>query len=146
MSHYDTDFYIWTQEQAAALRTKDLTALDLEHLAEEIDSLGKRDRRSVDSYLEGIAKHVLKWTYQPTHRTPGWRHTVRRNQGILEEILLDSPSLGQVSPERLARLYRRARQGASEDTELPLRTLPATCPWTVEDLLAPNLLMEDPHA
>lgn len=140
MSHYDTDFYLWTQAQATALRQKDVATLDLEHLAEEIESLGKRDRRSVDSYLEGIAKHLLKWTYQPTHRTPGWRHTVRRNQGILEEILVDSPSLGQVSPERLTRLYRRARQGASEETGLPLSDLPEECPWTVQNLLNPDIL------
>jgi hypothetical protein len=49
---YDTDFYLWTQMQTAALRAKDVGALDLEYLAEEIESLGKRDRRAVESYLE----------------------------------------------------------------------------------------------
>jgi len=62
---YDTDFYAWTQTQGAAIRAKDVAALDIEHLAEEIESLGKRDRRAIESYLERLLLHLLKWRDDP---------------------------------------------------------------------------------
>src|SRR5918996_6193746 len=71
MSTYDTDFYAWTQQQAAALRAKEFTALDLEHLAEEIESMGKRDRRAGERYLVVRLCHGLKWVYQSERRGGG---------------------------------------------------------------------------
>jgi Domain of unknown function DUF29 len=68
---YDTDFYAWTQAQAEALRTKDVAALDLENLAEEIESLGKRDRRTVHGHLKVLLIHLLKWAAQLGRRCDG---------------------------------------------------------------------------
>ena len=74
---YDTDFYAWTQAQAAALRAKDWPALDLENLAEEIESVGQRDRDSIESQLVRLLLHLLKLTYDPATRPRrGWRVTV----------------------------------------------------------------------
>jgi hypothetical protein len=73
-------FYVWTQAQAQALRAKQWKALDLEHLAEEIESLGKRDRRAVESSLEVVMTHVLKWIHQPQERPRrgrSWRRSIR---------------------------------------------------------------------
>jgi Domain of unknown function DUF29 len=56
MGDYDTDFYRWTQTQAAALRAKDFATLDLENLAEEIESLGRSDRRAIVSHLERLGR------------------------------------------------------------------------------------------
>jgi uncharacterized protein DUF29 len=134
MSQYEDDFYVWTQTQAAALRAKDWAALDLEHLAEEIESLGKRDRRAVESFLEVVALHLLKWVYQPGCRTPSWRASVRNARNRLEKILRDSEALGQHAQAELAAIYRRARRAAAEETGLPLATFPETCPWTLAQL------------
>jgi hypothetical protein len=142
-STYDADFYTWTQTQAEALRTKNLAALDLEHLAEEIESFGKRDRRAVESFLAVIVLHLLKWVYQPVRRTPSWRSSVRNARNRLALIVEDSPTLGQVSPERLAVIYRRARQGAADETGLPLATFPEGCPWPVAQVLAEDFWPED---
>jgi hypothetical protein len=57
---YDTDFYAWTQQQAAALRAKDWTALDLDHLAEEVDDLGRAVQHAIESQLERLLLHLLK--------------------------------------------------------------------------------------
>src|SRR5919204_4576060 len=116
MSQYADDFYAWTQAQAAALRAKDLAALDLENLAEEIESLGKRDRRAVESLLEVVTMHLLKWVYQPVRRTPSWRTSVRHARNRLEKILRDSETLGRYAQEELAAMYRRARRAAAEET------------------------------
>lgn len=65
MSDYARDFYRWTQAQAGALRAKGVAALDLENLAEEIESLGRSDRYAIESQLEGLLVHLLKWWYDP---------------------------------------------------------------------------------
>jgi hypothetical protein len=134
MSQYADDFYAWTQTQAAALRAKDWVALDLENLAEEIESLGKRDRRAVESYLEVIAKHLLKWRYQPARRTPSWRHSVRQARTRLSRLLRDHRTLRAQVDQLLADAYPAARRAAAEETGLPLATFPEACPWPAEQL------------
>jgi hypothetical protein len=61
MTAYHTDFYLWTQQQADLLRQGALSALDVENLIEEIESMGKRDRRAIGSYLRNVMMHLLKW-------------------------------------------------------------------------------------
>jgi Domain of unknown function DUF29 len=133
---YDTDFYAWTQAQAQALRAKDVAALDLEHLAEEIESLGKRDRRTLESQLRRLLLHLLKYRYDPAPEPRrGWRVTIREARREIADVLEDSPSL-QHHPERyLARAYRIARENAMDDTGLPLATFPAACSWSIAQVL-----------
>ena len=134
---YDADFYTWTQVQAQALRAKDWQAMDLENLAEEIESLGKRDRRGVESYLEVVAKHLLKWVYQPPDRAQrgrSWRTSISKARRGMERLIEDSPSLRDVPAPRLVSIYRRARRGAADETGLPLATFPDACPWSLEQL------------
>ena len=90
---YDTDFYAWAQQQAEALRAKDWAALDLEHLAEEVEDLRKTERRGVRSQLRLILSHLLKWLYQPEKRTESWRSTIANGRVLVQEDLEDLPSL-----------------------------------------------------
>jgi len=100
---YDTDFFAWTQHQAAALRAKDFAALDLEHLAEEIESLGRSDRRAIASQLERLLLHLLKWAYQPlAHERYGASWRTRHPPGAAS---YRGPDRGK---SQLARLPRRA--------------------------------------
>ena len=93
MSDYDTDFYAWAQQQAQALRAKDWGALDLKHLAEEVEDLRKTERRGVRSQLRLILSHLLKWVYQPEKRTESWRSTIANGRVLVQEDLEDLPSL-----------------------------------------------------
>jgi hypothetical protein len=134
MSKYDEDFYVWTQAQAAALRAGTWGDLDLVNLAEEIESLGKRDRRAVESYLEVVIKHFLKWQAQPQERARrgrSWRTSVHNARRAMERIVEDSPSLQDLPAPRLPVIYRWARADAAQETDLPLASFPADCPWTV---------------
>jgi hypothetical protein len=133
MSDYDTDFYTWTQGQAAALRAKDWTALDLEHLAEEIESVGRSDRDAIESQLVRLLLHGLKLTYDPATRPRrGWRVTVadarervaRKARGSLQ----DYPAA------YLSTAYRYARRKAALATGRPLAELPWACPWTIDQV------------
>src|SRR5918992_2968820 len=107
---YDTDFYAWTRAQAEALRTKDWPALDLDHLAEEIDSLGIADEHAITRQLQRLLLHLLKWRYQPTHRTPSWRRSIRQARDAIADRIDRSPSLSTYPAQRVPLAYRRAQQ------------------------------------
>jgi hypothetical protein len=135
---YETDFYRWTQTQAAALRQKDWAALDIENIAEEIESLGRSDRRAITHQLERLLLHLLKWISQPQERARrggSWRGSVRQARQAIADLIEESPSLHDLPAERLARAYARARVQAMEQTGLPLVTFPEVCPWAVTQVL-----------
>jgi hypothetical protein len=93
---YDHDFFLWTEEQAAALRRakESNLPLDWENLAEEIESLGKSDRRQLTSQIRRILRHLLKLEASPAARPrSGWRSTIIDARSQIEEVLSDSPSL-----------------------------------------------------
>ncbi len=137
MANYDVDFFEWTQAQAAALAAGQASKLDWANLAEEIESLGKRDRRGLRSRLEILVMHLLKWYYQPERRQTGhsWSSTIWEQRGRIEQILADSPSLHRLVPDTIAQDFQRVRQRTSDETGLPLDLFPESCPWTVEEVL-----------
>jgi Domain of unknown function DUF29 len=134
---YDEDFYAWTQEQAALLRAKKWRELDYGNLAEELEALGKRDRRELEHRLEVLVMHLLKWRYQPERRdrSRGWRSTIREQRRRLTRLLRDSPSLRSEVPALLDDGYPHACGKALDETRLPPETFPPTCPWTAAQVL-----------
>ncbi len=135
---YDRDFHAWSVEQAAWLRQSRPHDVDWENVAEEIESLGKRDRRKVASDLNKILEHLIKWRYQPAKRKAGWRSSIREHRDRIARILGDSPSLRTLPSEVLADEYRRARDAALDDTGLPADRIPRHCPFSIEDVLDPS--------
>src|SRR5262245_1130692 len=95
---YERDFYRWTQRQAALLRTQDSGELDWKNIAEEIESLGKRDRRELGSRLRVLMIHLLKWQFQPTKRSESWSSTIGTQREEIRLIIEDSPSLRRQVP------------------------------------------------
>jgi hypothetical protein len=132
---YETDFYAWAQQQAQALRAKDWAALDVDHLAEEVEDLRKTERRGVRSQLRLILSHLLKWRYQPDKRTDSWRSTIANGRVLVQEDLEDIPSLAPELETLAAWAYPRARRDAAQETDLPLATFPEACPWTIAQVL-----------
>lgn len=114
---YDEDFYLWTQQQARRLRSLSAAQsnedLDWGNVAEEIESLGKSDRRAVRSRLHTILEHLYKLRFS-TARDPrfGWTGTVTREREELRLILEDSPSLRRGLHELLPDAARAARRSA----------------------------------
>jgi hypothetical protein len=143
MSDYDTDFYRWTQTQATALRRKDVVALDLDNLAEEIESLGRSDRRAIVSHLERLLLHLLKWREQPQGRGPSWRSTIRHARREIAKLLAESPSLHDYLSRQLAAAYRHAREDVMDETGLSLATFPEACPWAPEQVLHADFWPEE---
>jgi Domain of unknown function DUF29 len=131
---YDEDLYRWTVEQADALRRRAVNDLDYDNLAEEIESVGRSERREIRSRLKVLLIHLLKWRYQPEKRSDSWRASVSEARQRIEDVLTDSPSLRSFPTEALASAYRLAIVDEAV-RRLELLHLPEACPWTIEEVL-----------
>ncbi|HMV38204.1 MAG TPA: DUF29 domain-containing protein [Plasticicumulans sp.] len=136
MSGHDADFYGWTREQAAALRAGRFDTLDREALAEEIESMGNRERRELVNRLAVLLCHLLKWQYQPERRGSSWRSTIREQRRQVALILRDNPSLRPKLPELLADAYEYGAEDALEETGFFKAPWPQQCPFGMEQVLA----------
>jgi Domain of unknown function DUF29 len=135
-AEYERDFYSWLMEQARHIRDARWEAVDRENLAEEIESLGREQFNKLESALRVLMLHILKWDHQPTRRTRSWTLSIKDQRIAFEHVLEDNPGLKSRLGEALARAYRRARILAAEETGLPEDTFPATCPYSIEDIIS----------
>ena len=131
-SAYEKDFYAWANEQAALLRSGKLAEADIEHIAEEIESMGKAEKRELVARLTVLLLHLLKWRYQPNLQGAAWRATIEVQRLDIADLLEDNPSLKSLLPEVLERAYRKAIKEAERETGLPETTFPPACPWSFE--------------
>lgn len=133
---YETDFYLWTQQQADLLRQGQFNRVDLDtaNIAEEIESMGKRDRRAIGGYLQNVLMHLLKWRYQPQRRGTSWRLSIRNGREQILDLLEESPSLKPQMGFVLQKEYPRARENAADETGLPITTFPDECPFIIEQI------------
>lgn len=135
---YETDFYSWTQEQAAALKKAARAKLnmpaplDWENLAEEIESLGRSQESELESRYFRLLAHLLKWRHQPEQRSGSWRGTIIEQRSRLAKLLRQNPSLKPRRGEFFEEAYADARELAAGETGLPIGTFPEQPPWTIE--------------
>jgi hypothetical protein len=130
---YDRDFYAWTQEQSQMLKEHRVEELDWENLAEEIESLGKRERQELRNRMAILIGHLLKWQYQPGNRSTSWKATIQEQRLQMTELLQDNPSLKPYIPEALEFSYKRGVNLAIKETGLEV--FPSQCPYRVEQIL-----------
>ncbi len=135
-SLYDLDFYAWANEQATLLRSGRLTEADIEHVAEEIESMGKCEKRELVSRLTILLLHLLKWQFQPVRRGASWRLSIATTRDAIGDHLGDNPSLRAEIDGSLALAYRRASRDAALETGLERETFPAACPWSFAQMVA----------
>jgi Domain of unknown function DUF29 len=140
---YERDLYVWTQAQAQALREKEWAALDVAHLAEEIESLGNEQAHAVESHLANLLLHLLKWHYQPRRRSRSWRTSLHNARIEIRRRLRRSPSLRPELPTLVEIAYADARKLAMHETGLTLATFPGRCPWSLDQLQDEDFLPEE---
>ena len=143
-SKYDTDFYAWANEQAALIRSGRLDVADLENIAEEIESLGKSERRELVSRLAVLLLHLLKWKYQPVGRSSSWETSTNVQRLAIEDHLSDNPSLKAQMPEVLRRAFRGARLEAAGETKLLAAMFPECCEWSFDQIMNPDFWPNGP--
>ena len=135
---YETDFYTWTLEQARLLKVGDFEHLDLINLVEEIESLGKQERRELENRLGILIGHLLKWDYQREKRSKSWNATIREQRRRVQKIMAQNPSLKPYVPEAILDAYESGKDLVVRETPLDYKDLPETCPYTFEQLLDSN--------
>lgn len=132
---YDNDFYAWSTQQAQLLRAGKLREADIEHIAEEIETMGRTEKRELVSRLAVLLLHLLKWQFQPAKRGASWEASIRVQRNRLADHLDDNPSLRPLLPQALSSAYRDAVLETVAETGLPAATFPQVCPWSAEQAL-----------
>ena len=135
MSLYERDFYAWANEQAALLRSGNLSAADIENIAEEIESMGKSEKRELVNRLAVLLMHLLKWQYQTSLQGHSWRMTVEEQRRQLRRHLRANPSLKSKVSEALEDAYGDAILAAARETGVTRSAFPTTCLWTFEQIM-----------
>ena len=135
MSHYETDFYTWTQEQSALLKAGQFSELDLDNLVEEIESMGRSEKRALESRLTVLLQYLLKWQYQPVRRGRSWQLTIKIQRIEFLKVLRDNPGLKTGLEQLLTDAYVSAVIKASQETGLDENVFPEHCPWGVADII-----------
>jgi ribosomal protein L29 len=137
-TRYEQDVVAWASEQAELLRSGNLTALDVEHIAEEIADVGKSEQRELASRMSVLLAHLLKWQFQPSHQSKSWKFTIRTQRKEIAYVLNEAPSLrGKFSDDAwLDIVWSKARSIAGNETGLDLDVFPEALPWSVDDVLS----------
>ncbi len=137
---YDRDFYEWTMRNAELLHGGQVSEADLEHIAEELEDMGTRERRALLSRLAVLTAHLLKWQAQRERRSRSWEATIRLQRRELAALLEQMPSLRRFVDEGFDEVYRNAVDIAVAETALPEEDFPGACPFTLEQLLDEHFL------
>lgn len=138
---YHRDFYAWLQEQAALLKAGRLHELDVDHLLEEIESMGASERRELLSRLQVLMLHLLKYQYQPDRRSKGWLLTITHQRTAVERLLEQSPSLRRLlTAEIIQSIYEKAIREAIIETDLDRYVFPVDCSYSLEQLFDEDYL------
>jgi hypothetical protein len=137
-SLYDQDFLAWTEQQAGLLRAGRLDQLDLDNLAEELDTMGRSEWGELENRLEVLLMHMLKWDYQPARRSRGWKSTMREQRNALRRLIRRSPGLKRNQEATIADVYQDAVGRAIDETGLSAETFPDELPYGVAEVLEPE--------
>lgn len=132
---YNKNFYGWTNAQVKLLRNGEYTKLDIDNLIEEIESLGRSEKRALKSYLANLMMHLLKIKYQPEKHTKSWDLSVKNSKFEAKNQLEENPGLKSLLTKILKEAYFTARINAALETGLDEETFPKECPWDIKELL-----------
>lgn len=132
---YETDFYGWALEQTRLLQSRQFDKVDVEHLIEEVESMGKAERNELRNRLTVLLMHLLKWQYEPNRRGSSWVNTIREQRRAIPRHIKDNPSLKSSLDALLQEAYSNAVEDAADETGLPIQTFPEICPWDYESFM-----------
>lgn len=139
---YEADVVAWANEQASLIRAGHFDQLDLTHIAEEIEDVGKSEQRELASRMAVLLAHILKWKFQPQKRSVSWTLTIKEQRRLLIRRIQKTPSLGPmlVDPEWIDEIWVDAKALAEKETGLDIGTYPEVCPWAMAQVLAEDWL------
>jgi Domain of unknown function DUF29 len=132
---YHKDIYLWSQENAKLLKEKRFDEIDLTHLIEEIEDMGRSEQRGIYNHQVNLIMHLLKWDYQNNIKSKSWRVSIVNARLAIAKLIKDNPSLKSLPADDLDDAYAYARELAASETGIHLKQFPAKCPYTIEEIL-----------
>ena len=135
MNSYENDFYSWTQEQAELLKHGRFSDLDIANLIEEVESMGRSEKRELESRLTMLLLHLLKWKYQEVRRGRSWQLSIDEQRIQFEETLSENPGLKPQLDEIVKKAYKLAVIKAARETKISKSIFPESCPWTLAQFI-----------
>lgn len=144
--HDNTDVAAWACRQAALLRARQWSGLDIEQLAQEIEDVARSEHRELAGRFQVLLCHLLKWQCQPDRRGHSWCRTIRDQRAAIARKLARMPSLGPVLRDEawFADVWADAVRLAAEQTRL--EQFYENSPWSIHQILDPDFLPEFPSA
>jgi len=133
---YDQDLYAWAHDNAELLRQGRFAEADIEHIAEEIETMGRSERRALESRLEVLLAHLLKWRHQPVRRGKSRQYTIEEQRRKVLRLLRDNPSLRPKLAEILKDAYLDAILYAARETGLDKDSFPTSCPFSEQQIFS----------
>jgi len=136
LTTYEQDVVKWSEEQAALLRQRDFSHLDIEHIAEEVEDVGKSEQRELMSHMVVLLAHLLKWEYQPERRGAIWEKTIKAQRIEIAFNIKETPSLKtRLESEAWQQVvWAKAVSAAVAETDLDI--FPEESPWTMQQVLS----------
>ncbi len=132
---YQQDAYTWALRNAELIRAHRFSEVDWEHVAEEIEAVGKSEWRELESRLIVLLAHLLKWQYQAARRGRSWRTTIQEQRHRLHRVLAFNPGLKPHLDTILRDAFTTAILVASRETDLDESTFPEVCPFSFETIM-----------
>jgi hypothetical protein len=132
---YDDDGYCWAMEQAALLRARRFDLIDIENIAEEMETLGRSEYAKLESAYRVVLIHLLKWDHQPERRSTSWATSVKVHRVHAGRTLRRNPGLKSHVNAALVEAYELARIEAAGETGLPEHSFPETCPYDLDAVM-----------
>ncbi|MEA5618426.1 DUF29 domain-containing protein [Cronbergia sp. UHCC 0137] len=137
---YEQNYLLWLEMTAEQLRTGKLENLDIENLLEEIEAMARKEKVALESNLEILLMHLLKYQYQVNKRSSSWRYTIDEHRSRIIKAMKVSPSLKPDLKEVFDDCYQESRRKAAIETELTTSIFPIQSPFSEEDILDPEFL------
>lgn len=137
---YETDVIAWADEQARLLRAGLFSQLDIEHIADEIEDVGRSEKRELRNRMAILLMHLLKWQCQPERQGNSWRRTINVQRREIAGHVQSVPSLKADlnQPAWWEGAWADALIAATRETGLDFEAFPEFCPWTFEQIMDPD--------
>lgn len=140
---YGKDYTAWANQMAELIKAGKFAELDIEHLLEELQSMGASEQRELESRLRVLLAHLLKWQFQyrqlaerwKEFKGDSWRNTIITQRTELRILLKKHPGVKKFLPDAVTEAYQDARELAAAETSLPMQTFPPACPYSQEQIL-----------
>jgi hypothetical protein len=145
---YDQDYAAWAAQTAELLRQRRFSELDLEHLVEELGDMAKTQRHELVSRLRILLAHLLKWQFQYRQLSErwaefegkSWRNTLIEQRLAIGYLLEENPGLKGYLSAAVTKAYPQALELAARESELPIESFPAACPYSEPQILDADFL------